>query len=86
MLLIPRLDSVADLPHVADAEKEMRRLAGMIDSMTREERRRPDLVKGSRRKRIAGGAGVEPYTVQTMIRQFAEMQRLMGRMRRMRTG
>ena len=58
-------------------EREFDRLQAIILSMTPEERRRPELIKGSRRIRIARGSGTNVQAVKALIRQFAQMQKLM---------
>jgi signal recognition particle subunit SRP54 len=55
----------------------MKRIEAIIDSMTREERRRPDIIKASRRRRIALGSGTSTAEVNRLLKQFAEMQKLM---------
>lgn len=57
-----------------DAEKQIRRTVAIIASMTRQERRFPDLIKASRKRRIAAGSGVEVQQVNQLLRQF-EMTR-----------
>jgi len=61
-------------------EREFDRIQAIILSMTPEERRRPELIKGSRRIRIARGSGTNVQAVKALIRQFAMMQRLMKSM------
>jgi signal recognition particle subunit SRP54 len=61
-------------------EREFDRIQAIILSMTPEERRRPELIKGSRRIRIARGSGTNVQAVKALIRQFAMMQRLMRSM------
>jgi signal recognition particle subunit SRP54 len=63
-------------------EKEMDRIEAMILSMTPEERRRPDLIKGSRRLRIAKGSGTNVQQVNGLVKQFAQMRKLMKSMAR----
>jgi signal recognition particle subunit SRP54 len=58
-------------------EREFDRIQAIILSMTPEERRRPDLIKGSRRLRIARGSGTNVQAVKALIRQFGQMQKLM---------
>ncbi|MCW3013431.1 MAG: signal recognition particle protein [Solirubrobacterales bacterium] len=58
-------------------EKEMDRVEAIILSMTREERRRPELIKGSRRLRIAKGSGVTVQQVNQLVKQFAQMRKVM---------
>lgn len=60
-----------------DAEREMKRMEAMILSMTRREREHPELIDGSRRKRIARGAGVGPADVNRLLRSREQMQQLM---------
>jgi signal recognition particle subunit SRP54 len=69
-------------------EKEVRRQIAIINSMTRKERRNPALLDGSRRRRIATGAGVQVQDVNKLMKQFMEMQKVMksmsgGRMKRL---
>ena len=71
MGMIPGLSGMADTLGELDAEQDMLRLAGIIDSMTPEERRHPSkVVDQSRRRRIAAGAGVEPHEVNELVKQF----------------
>ncbi|MEA2169839.1 MAG: signal recognition particle subunit [Solirubrobacteraceae bacterium] len=58
-------------------EKEFDRIEAIILSMTREERRRPDIVNGRRRKRIANGSGTSVQQVSQLIKQFGEMRKMM---------
>ncbi len=61
-------------------EKEFDRIQAIITSMTPEERRNPEIIKGSRRIRIARGSGTNVQAVKALIRQFSQMQRLMKSM------
>jgi signal recognition particle subunit SRP54 len=61
-------------------EKEMRRVEGIINSMTPEERRKPDLLKASRKRRIAAGAGVQVQDVNRLLAQFEQAQKMMKMM------
>ncbi len=63
------------------AEKDVRRMEGIINSMTLEERRKPDLIKASRKRRIAAGAGVQVQEVNRLLNQFEQMQTMMKKMR-----
>jgi signal recognition particle subunit SRP54 len=58
-------------------EREMRRQAAVIDSMTRRERRFPKLIDGSRKRRIASGAGVQVQDVNRLLKQYTQMQKMM---------
>jgi signal recognition particle subunit SRP54 len=63
-------------------EREMDRVEAMILSMTPEERRRPELIKGSRRLRIAKGSGTNVQQVNQLVKQFAQMRKLMKQLAR----
>jgi signal recognition particle subunit SRP54 len=65
------------------AEKQMRRTEGIINSMTVAERRNPDLLKASRKRRIASGAGVQVQEVNRLLKQFEDMQKMMKQMQKM---
>jgi signal recognition particle subunit SRP54 len=58
-------------------ERELDRLEAIILSMTPEERNHPEIIKGSRRKRIARGAGTTVQAVNQLVKQFGQMQKLM---------
>jgi signal recognition particle subunit SRP54 len=69
-------------------DREVRRQIAIINSMTTRERRAPGIIDGSRRRRIARGAGVQVQDVNRLMKQFLEMQRVMksmkgGRMRQL---
>ena len=69
-------------------DKEVRRQIAIINSMTKKERRNPGLLDGSRRRRIATGAGVQVQDVNKLMKQFMEMQKMMksfsgGKMKRL---
>jgi len=69
-------------------DKDVRRQIAIINSMTRKERRNPGVLDGSRRRRIASGAGVQVQDVNRLMKQFLDMQKMMksmggGRMKRM---
>ncbi len=61
----------------ADTERQMKRTEAIINSMTVKERRDPDLLNASRRRRIAAGAGTEVQDVNRLIKQFRDAQRMM---------
>jgi signal recognition particle subunit SRP54 len=62
------------------AEREMRRMRGIIHSMTAQERRKPELIKAARKRRIAAGAGVQVQDVNRLLNQFEQMQSMMKKM------
>ncbi|WP_334155081.1 signal recognition particle protein [Tepidimonas sp.] len=63
------------------AEKDIRRKEGIICSMTPEERRKPELIKASRKRRIAAGAGVQVQEVNRLLKEFEQMQAMMKKMK-----
>ena len=67
----------AQLKGVKVDEREIDRLEAIIQSMTPEERRRPELIKGSRRLRIARGSGTSVQAVNQLVKQFGQMRKLM---------
>jgi signal recognition particle subunit SRP54 len=72
-------------------DKQFRRIEGIINSMTPQERARPELIKASRKRRIAAGAGVSVQAVNQLLSQFEQMQKMMkmmkgGNMARMMRG
>jgi signal recognition particle subunit SRP54 len=74
----------AGSPGAADmdrAERDVRRMEGIICAMTRLERRKPELIKASRKRRIATGAGVQVQDVNRLIKQFDQMQDMMKKMK-----
>ena len=60
-----------------DADKAIRRIEGIINSMTPLERRKPELIKATRKKRIADGSGVQVQEVNRLLKQFEETQKMM---------
>jgi signal recognition particle subunit SRP54 len=68
-------------PDMEKAEREVRRMEGMICSMTPMERRKPDLIKATRKRRIAAGAGVQVQDVNRMLKQFEQMRDMMKKMK-----
>ncbi|AVA37028.1 MULTISPECIES: signal recognition particle protein [Cupriavidus] len=63
------------------AEKQVRRMEGIINSMTPAERAKPDLIKASRKRRIAAGAGVPVQEVNRLLNQFDQMQGMMKKLK-----
>ncbi len=63
------------------AEKDILRKQGIIHSMTALERRKPDLIKATRKRRIATGAGVQVQDVNRMLKEFEQMQDMMKKMK-----
>jgi signal recognition particle subunit SRP54 len=61
-------------------EKDIGRKQGIIHSMTPQERRKPELIKATRKRRIAAGAGVQVQDVNRMLKEFEQMQDMMKKM------
>ncbi|MEX2091677.1 MAG: signal recognition particle protein [Pirellulales bacterium] len=81
MGLIPGMSSLTEAMGDVDPEEDMKRLFGIIDSMTPAERRTPSkTIDQSRRRRIAAGAGVEPHEVNELVKQFDAMAQMMTSM------
>jgi signal recognition particle subunit SRP54 len=79
--MIPGMGGLAkQLPEGPEAERELRRIEAIISSMTKAERAEPALINGSRRKRIAAGSGTKVSDVNQLLKQFAEMQKVMKQM------
>jgi len=80
MGMLPGGDEMLKNADLSKGEKEMRRMEGLICAMTLKERRSPDILNASRRKRIAAGSGVSVTEVNTMLNKFYEMQKMMKNM------
>jgi len=79
--MIPGMGGLAkQLPEGPEAERELRRIEAIISSMTKAERAEPTLINGSRRRRIAAGSGTKVSDVNQLLKQFAEMQKVMKQM------
>src|SRR5438874_8914858 len=68
------------LPEGPEAERELRKIEAIISSMTKAERADPTLINGSRRRRIAAGSGTTVSDVNRLVKQFAEMRKMMKQM------
>lgn len=80
-------DLIGMIPGIGRQVKDMdveddafKYIEAIIHSMTREERQQPDIINGSRRKRIAQGAGVEVREVNQLLKQFRDMKKMMKTM------
>ncbi|MDO8962553.1 MAG: signal recognition particle protein [Methylophilus sp.] len=72
-----QLAGMAQKVNNEDADKSLRRIEGIINSMTPLERRKPELIKATRKKRIAAGSGVQVQEVNRLLNQFEETQKMM---------
>lgn len=79
--MIPGLSSIGrQLPASALDDKQIKKVEAIILSMTPEERHNPDIIDGSRRRRIARGSGTGPQDVNRLLKQFRQTQKLMKTM------
>jgi len=84
--LMDKLPGMGGLPaNMKDKvnDKQINQVEAIVLSMTREERRRPELIKGSRKRRIATGSGVQIQDVNRLLKQFTQMQKMMKKMNKM---
>ncbi|MGE0080751.1 MAG: signal recognition particle protein [Thiohalomonadaceae bacterium] len=85
MSIMDKLPGMSQVPeHVRNQvnDKEFGRVVAIINSMTPGERRHPDLIKGSRKRRIAMGSGTQVQDVNRLLKQFAQMQKMMKSMQK----
>ncbi|MEY3182720.1 MAG: signal recognition particle protein [Pseudomonadota bacterium] len=81
--MLDKMPGIAGLPAAAKAQvndKQLVQMVAVVDSMTPKERRNPLLINGSRKRRIAGGAGVDIQKVNQVLKQHANMQKMMKKM------
>jgi signal recognition particle subunit SRP54 len=82
--MMDKLPGMANLPdHVKSQvnDREMVRSVAIINSMTPQERRFPNVIKGSRKRRIAQGSGTQVQDINKLLKQFAQMQKMMKKMK-----
>ena len=82
--MLDKLPGMSSLPdEVKDKmdDKIIYRKEAIINSMTKKERRNPEIIKASRKKRLADGAGVDVSEVSKLIKEFTQMQHLMKRLK-----
>ncbi len=79
---IPGLSSKKNMPLSSDndGEKNLGKIESIVNSMTEIERRKPGIIDGSRRRRIAKGSGTKPNDVNKLLNQFSQMKKMMKRM------
>jgi signal recognition particle subunit SRP54 len=77
--LVPGVRKLTQKTDLGQAEKELKKVDAIINSMTLEERRNPGILNGSRRRRIAQGSGTTVTDVNRLIKQFLEMKKMMQR-------
>lgn len=75
--MIPGLSKVASKISEDDQEKQLKKVEAIVLSMTPLERHNPNIIDGSRRRRIAAGSGTQPQDINQLLNQFRQMQKLM---------
>lgn len=78
---MPGMNKIPDAVKSQVNDKEIARTIAIVNSMTLQEREFPAVIKASRRKRIAAGSGVMVQDVNKLLKQFAQMQRMMKKMK-----
>ena len=78
--MIPGMNKMVKDVDPREAEKSLKQTEAIISSMTAQERRSPDLLNASRRRRIAAGSGTDVQDVNMLMKQFREMQKMMKQM------
>jgi len=75
--MVPGMNKMAGDVDLSSAEKDLKRIEAMIQSMTAEERRNPRLLKASRKRRVATGSGTSVQEINLLLKQHREMQEMM---------
>ncbi|MGH8369962.1 MAG: signal recognition particle protein [Gammaproteobacteria bacterium] len=81
--MLDKLSGAGKIPEQARAQfndRDLRRQVAIINSMTAKERRKPDLLNGSRRRRIASGSGTQVQDVNRLLRQYTQLEKVMKKM------
>jgi len=81
MGMIPGMSKMAGDVDLSNAEADLKRIEAIIQSMTMGERRNPKIIKASRKRRIAAGSGTTVQDVNSLLRQFKQMQRMMKQLK-----
>ena len=80
--MLDKLPGMGELPSAVRSQvdnREMRRMVAIINSMTPQERRHTQIIKGSRKRRIAAGSGTQVQDINRLLKQFTQMQKMMKR-------
>lgn len=78
---LPGMGQIPDAVKAQVGDKEVRRMIAIVNSMTPQEREFPGIIKGSRKRRIAQGSGVQVQEVNKLMKQFTQMQKMMKKMK-----
>jgi signal recognition particle subunit SRP54 len=78
---LPGMGQIPDNVKAQMDDKVLVRMEAIINSMTLKERAKPEIIKGSRKRRIAAGCGMQVQDVNRLLKQFDDMQRMMKKMK-----
>ncbi len=84
MSMLDKLPGMSNLPDAVKGQmgdKTFIQMEAIISSMTKKERARPEIIKGSRKKRIAAGSGTQVQEINKLLKQFTQMQKMMKKMK-----
>ena len=84
--MIPGMNKLPKAAQAGVDDKMMKRVEAIILSMTPKERRQPDVINASRKKRIAAGSGTSVQEINRLLNQFREMQKMMRQLQAMQSG
>ena len=79
---LPGMGAMAGRVQEQAASSQMKGMLAIINSMTPHERQYPDIIRGSRKRRIAAGSGTQVQEVNRMLKQFAQMQKMMKKFKK----
>ncbi len=83
--MLTKLPGMSQVPDAVKSQMDdsvLTKMEAMINSMTKKERVKPDIIKGSRKRRIAAGSGTQVQDVNRLLKQFDDMQRMMKKMKK----
>jgi len=84
--MLEKMPGMANLPQAAKSQmddKELTRMVAIINSMTPQERKYPAIMKGSRKKRVANGSGMQVQDVNKLLKHHAQMSKMMKKASKM---
>ncbi|WP_043694974.1 signal recognition particle protein [Luteibacter sp. 9133] len=77
---LPGMGNIPDSVKSKVNDNELKRMVAIIGSMTKKERRHPDLLNGSRKARVARGSGTQPADVNRLLKQYMQMEKMMSKL------
>jgi signal recognition particle subunit SRP54 len=86
LAMMPGANKVKGMKNLKVDEKALKKIEAIVQSMTKHEKQQPDIINASRRKRIAMGSGTTVSDVNRLIKQFADMKKMMKQMTQMGAG